>query len=121
MYDARSTAQPSGDRTEDQRHEGQQGADGHDGGGGIRGLGGDLLRPIDCLMVLILHLRDLLLRLIQRDAPCGCPFAKPADIAIPFASIESTAPGRYSSVAVGTPLAIRLQSSSADRLWAEPS
>ena len=72
MNDAGSATQPSGNRTEDQRHEGQQGADGHDRGGGVRGLGSDALRLVDCLMVPLLHLRDLLLRLIERDATRRC-------------------------------------------------
>ena len=68
MHDARSAAQPTGNRAEDQRHEGQQGAEGHDRCGGVRGLSRNALRLIDRLMVLLLHLRDLLLRLIERDA-----------------------------------------------------
>ena len=55
MHDAGSATQPSGNRTEEQRHEGQQGADGHDRGGGVCGLGSDLLRLFDCLMVLLLY------------------------------------------------------------------
>ena len=72
MNDTGSATEPSGNRTEDQRHEGQQGADGHDRGGGVCGLGSDALRLIHGLMVLLLHLRDLLLRLIERDATRSC-------------------------------------------------
>jgi hypothetical protein len=66
MNDAGPATKPSGNRAEDQRHEGQQGAGRHDRGGRVCGLGSDALRLIDCLMVLLFHLRDRLLRLLGR-------------------------------------------------------
>ena len=57
--------EPSRDGTEYQRYKGQQCADGHDRGGGIGGLSSHPLRLVDGLVVLRLHLRDLLLRLIE--------------------------------------------------------
>ena len=72
MNDAGSATQPSGNGTEDQRHEGEKGAHGHDRGGGVCGFSRDALRLIDRLMVLLFHLRDLLLRLIEGDATRSC-------------------------------------------------
>ena len=68
MNNAGASAQPAGNRTQNKRHEGEDGSGRDTRGRCIGRLGRPLLDPIDRLLISLLDLGYLFVRFLDRDA-----------------------------------------------------